>query len=209
METIAVAVSWGLALLVAYLIGSLSGSLLLAPLFGGADVRSRGSGNAGATNALRTGGRTYGATVLVFDLVKGVIAALAVPFVLSLGATAGFVCGAAAVLGHVYPVFFGFRGGKGAATLIGVLLVVLPGALVVGFAVWIATLVASGYVSLATLLGMSGVLLATVFAPSATLAGQLFALAMTALIFYTHRKNIQRLREGREHRFERAMWRRR
>ncbi len=197
------------ALALAYLFGSLSGSLLLARAFGRADPRTSGSGNAGATNALRTGGRGYGAAVLVFDLVKGVIAALVVPMIFSLGFAMALACGAAAVIGHVYPVFFGFRGGKGAATLIGVLLALLPGALLLGLAVWIATLVASGYVGLATLLGMVGVALATLFAPSAGVAAKVFVIAMTVLIFYTHRENIQRLRAGRENRFERVMWRRR
>lgn len=199
-----------IALVLAYLIGSLSGSLLLAGVFGRGDPRAGGSGNAGATNALRTGGRGYGAAVLVFDLLKGVVAALLLPALFGLGFAAALACGAVAVLGHVYPVFFGFRGGKGAATLIGVLLALLPGALLLGVAVWVATLVASGYVGLATLLGMLGVALATLFAPSAGLAAKLFVIAMTALIFYTHRDNIRRLRAGRENRFERIrLWRRR
>lgn len=198
----------GVALIAAYLIGSLSGSLLLARVFGRADPRASGSGNAGATNALRTGGRGYGAAVLVFDLVKGVVAALLLPALFGLGFAAALACGAAAVIGHVYPVFFGFRGGKGAATLIGVLLALLPGALLLGVAVWIATLVATGYVGLATLLGMVGVALATLFAPAAGAAAKLFVIAMTALIFYTHRENIRRLRAGNENRFERVMLRR-
>ena len=198
----------GVALIAAYLIGSLSGSLLLARAFGRADPRASGRGNAGATNALRTGGRGYGAAVLVFDLVKGVVAALLLPALFGLGFAAALACGAAAVIGHVYPVFFGFRGGKGAATLIGVLLALLPGALLLGVAVWIATLVATGYVGLATLLGMVGVALATLFAPAAGAAAKLFVIAMTALIFYTHRENIRRLRAGNENRFERVMLRR-
>lgn len=198
-----------IALVLAYLIGSLSGSLLLARVFGRDDPRASGSGNAGATNALRTGGRGYGAAVLLFDLLKGVVAALLVPAVFGLGFGVALACGALAVIGHVYPVFFGFRGGKGAATLIGVLIALLPGALLLGLTVWVATLVASGYVGLATLLGMLGVALATLFAPSAGLAAKLFVLVMTVLIFYTHRDNIQRLRAGRENRFKRVMLRRR
>lgn len=209
MASTGLAILTVLALGLAYLIGSLAGGLLLAPVFGREDPRRSGSGNAGATNALRTGGRGYGAAVLVFDLLKGVLAALLVPTLFGLGQAAALACGALAVIGHVYPVFFGFRGGKGAATLIGVLLALLPGALLLGFAVWIATLVASGYVGLATLLGMLGVMLATLFAPPAGLAAKLFVLAMTALIFYTHRDNIRRLSSGSEHRFERVMLRRR
>lgn len=196
-----------LALVVAYLLGSLSGSLLLARFFGGADVRAGGSGNAGATNALRTGGRAYGVAVLVFDLAKGVLAGAIVPLVLGLGMAGALACGAAAVIGHVYPVFFGFRGGKGAATLIGVLLALMPMALLVGFAVWIATLATTGYVGFATILGMVGVALAVLVAPGASAAAKVFAIAMTALIVYTHRSNIQRMRAGEENRFTRVMWR--
>ncbi|GAB3671197.1 glycerol-3-phosphate 1-O-acyltransferase PlsY [Salinisphaera aquimarina] len=197
------------ALVAAYLIGSLSGSLLLAPLFGSADPRRSGSGNAGATNALRTGGRGYGAAVLAFDLLKGVVAALLVQAIFGVSQAAAFGCGAMAVIGHVYPVFFGFRGGKGAATLIGVLLVLLPAALLVGLVVWIGTLVTTGFVGLATILGMLAVALTCVVAPAATAAAKLFVIAMTVLIVYTHRENIKRLRAGTENRFERVMWRRR
>lgn len=196
-----------IALLAAYLLGSLPGSLLLAPLFGKADPRTSGSGNAGATNALRTGGRGYGASVLAFDIAKGLLAASLVPMAAGAGPGLAFGCGAAVVLGHVYPVFFGFRGGKGAATLIGVLLALVPGALVVGTAIWIATLVATGYVGLATMLGMAGVMLSCLFAPSALLVARLFTIAATLLIVYTHRENIRRMRAGTENRFERAMWR--
>jgi len=198
-----------LAIVSAYLVGSLAGSLLLARVFGKVDPRTQGSGNAGATNALRTGGRGYGASVLAFDLLKGVIAAWLVPAIFVVGPAAAFACGAAAVIGHVYPVFFGFRGGKGAATLIGVLLVLVPGALLLGVAVWIATLVASGFVGLATILGMVGVALACLFAPAATVAAKVFVVVMTLLIVYTHRDNIRRMRSGTENRFARVMlWRR-
>lgn len=198
-----------LAVAAAYLVGSLAGSLMLARVFGQADLRTQGSGNAGATNALRTGGRGYGAAVLVFDLLKGVIAALLIPALFGVGPAVAFACGAAAVIGHVYPVFFSFRGGKGAATLIGVLLSLVPGALLLGLAVWIAALVASGYVGLATVVGMLGVALACLFAPAATFAAKVFVCAMTLLIFYTHRDNIRRMHAGTENRFARAMlWRR-
>ncbi|MES1923679.1 glycerol-3-phosphate 1-O-acyltransferase PlsY [Salinisphaera sp. T31B1] len=193
----------------AYLIGSLSGSLLLARAFGQADPRTLGSGNAGATNALRTGGRGFGGAVLVFDLVKGMVAGGLLPLIAGVSPAVALACGAAAVIGHVYPVFFGFRGGKGAATLIGVLLVLLPGALLVGFAVWVTTLVASGFVGLATMLGMLAVALAVLVAPAATVAAKWFVVAMTVVIVYTHRENIRRMRAGNENRFARAMLRRR
>lgn len=198
------------AALAAYLMGSLSGGLLLGRFFGQGDLRSSGSGNAGATNALRAGGRTYGLAVLAFDLVKGALAAGLVPWLFGAGVPLAFVCGALAVVGHVWPVFFGFRGGKGAATCIGALLVLLPGALIMGAAVWVATLVASGFVGLATMLGMAGVALACLFAPAASVAAKVFVVCMTVLMVYTHRENIARMRAGNENRFAGAMfWRRR
>lgn len=194
------------ALVLAYLLGSLPGGLLLGRLLGKEDLRRGGSGNAGATNALRTGGRGYGLGVLVFDLVKGVLAAAFLPLLAPLPWLA-FACGAAVVLGHVYPVFYGFAGGKGAATLIGVLLVVAPAALLPGLAVWLACLGLTGYVGLSTVLGMVAVTAALAFRlglwplqPAVA-----FALAMLALTVYTHRGNLRRALAGNENRFERAM----
>ncbi|MDA3942760.1 MAG: glycerol-3-phosphate 1-O-acyltransferase PlsY [Bacteroidetes bacterium] len=198
-----------IAIVAAYLIGSLSGGLILGRFFGQGDLRTSGSGNAGATNALRAGGRGYGLSVLLFDLIKGTVAGGLVPWLVAAAPPLAFTCGAVAVIGHVWPVFFGFRGGKGAATGVGVLLVLLPGALIMGAAVWIAVLVASGFVGLATMLGMVGVALACLFAPAATGAAKVFVVFITVLIVYTHRGNIARMRAGTENRFSRIMfWRR-
>lgn len=194
------------ALVLAYLMGSLSGGLLIGRMLGKEDLRQGGSGNIGATNALRTGGRGFGLAVLVFDLAKGVLAAAFLPLIFPLPWLA-YACGAAAVLGHVYPVFFGFSGGRGAATLIGVLLVVAPAALLPGLEVWLLCLGLTGYVGLSTVLGMVAV--------AATLAFRLgvwppepailFGLAMLVLMLYTHRDNLRRTFAGNENRFERAM----
>lgn len=195
-----------LALVVAYLIGSLSGALLLGRLFGQSDLRTSGSGNAGATNALRSGGKAYGAAVLLFDLLKGVIGAGLVAWLItgSLGGWA-FACGGAVVLGHVYPLYFGFRGGKGVATIIGVLLVLLPVALIAGVVVWVATLVATGFVGLAAVTGMAAIALWCVVTHAALDVPTVFTLVMTALVAYTHRENIARIRAGTEERSTRAM----
>lgn len=197
------------ALILAYILGSVSGSLLLGRLLGQSDVRASGSGNAGATNALRTGGIGYGAAVLLFDLLKGLLAAGVVPQLLAIPEGWAFLCGFLAILGHVYPILHGFRGGKGAATGIGVLSVLLPGGLILGGSIWVAILVATGYVGLATVMGMIGVALSSLLVPGISLAGQVFVLATTLLIVYTHRGNLQRVREGTENRFEKArIWRR-
>lgn len=196
-----------IAVVLSYLLGALSGSLLLAPVFGQDDPRKSGSGNAGATNALRTGGHGYGAAVLVFDLLKGVVAALVIPWLLGIPGAWAFACGAVAVIGHVYPVYFGFRGGKGAATVIGVLLALLPVALGIGVLVWVATLVISGYVGLATLLGMVAVALWCIITHVAVDAASIFVVVMTILVFYTHRGNVKRMRAGNENRFTGIMLR--
>src|SRR5699024_3330217 len=194
---------------IAYLIGSASGGLLLASLFGQGDPRHGGSGNIGATNALRTGGRAYGLTALLFDMIKGVVAAGLVPWLFAVDGPWPFVAGVFAILGHVFPVYYGFRGGKGAATCIGVLLVLMPGSLVFGAAVWVAVLVASGYVGLSTILGMLAVAIASFFVPGLSDAAHIFVIVASIIIIYTHRSNISRMLAGNENRFESArFWRR-
>lgn len=194
------------AVILAYLLGSLSGGLLIGRLLGKEDLRRSGSGNAGATNALRTGGRGFGLGVLIFDLVKGVVVAAFLPLLVPLPWLV-YACGAAAVLGHIYPVFYGFAGGKGAATLIGVLLVVAPTALLPGLAVWLICLGVTGYVGLSTVLGMTAVAAALalrlgLWPPAPAVV---FGLAMLALTVYTHRGNLRRTFAGDENRFQRAM----
>ena len=202
-------------ILAAYLIGSLSGSLLLGRLRG-VDIRQQGSGNAGGTNAFRTQGLRFAAGVVAIDIGKGVLVAwLALrlaPVGGGLSVTAhGYLAAFAAVLGHVWPLWHGFRGGKGAATALGGLLVLWPYAIPPLLIVWIATLVLSGYVGLATVLAALCLPLLAWWSE----AGEprlWFAFAAAALIVYTHRGNLARLRAGTESRFARARllhrWRR-
>lgn len=205
--------------LIAYLLGSLVGSLVLGRLKG-VDIRTQGSGNAGATNALRTQGKAFALAVLLIDFGKGLIAAGLIAWLplpglhnnptLSLGWGAA-ACGAAAVLGHVYPVFFRFRGGKGMATYVGALAALSPLALLAGLAVWAGTLALSGYVSLATVVSVWAVALFALGSDGARSPVFAFALALALFILYTHRSNLRRLRHGTENRFERARllhWRR-
>ena len=192
-------------LLAAYLLGSLSGSLLLGRLRG-VDIRRHGSGNAGGTNALRTLGWRFALGVVVIDVGKGALAAW-----LGLRFAPGWAYPAAAlaVVGHVWPLWHGFRGGKGAATVVGALLVLWPLAVLPLLAAWALVLVASGYVGLSPVLAMASL---PVFAwwQQAGPARTGFALAMALFLLFTHRGNLQRLRRGTESRFERArLWRRR
>ncbi len=204
----------GVKALVAYLLGSISGSLLLGHLRG-VDIRKLGSGNAGGTNALRTQGFMFALWVMVIDVGKGWVAAAwlasanlpglaADPFIDRYWLAAA--CAGAAVLGHVYPVWYEFRGGKGAATLLGVMLGLRPDAFAPVIGVWFAVLLLTGYVGLATMVAVAAfplyVLLASDAPPSSQLA---FGVIMALFVCYTHRANIQRMLAGAEHRSQR-LW---
>ena len=206
----------GLKLLAAYLLGSLSGALLLGRSYG-IDLRTVGSGNAGATNAMRARGPAFALGVAFIDIAKGVIAASiiagaalpGVPVDPDLPRTwIAPACGAAAVIGHVYPFWFDLRGGKGAATFLGVCGALAPELLVPLVLVWMLTLGITGYVGLATVL-------AAAVAPAYVLTAMqnppllAFCIAMALFITYTHRSNLARVRAGTEDRKERLMlWRR-
>lgn len=189
-------------LVLAYLLGSLSGSLLLGRLRG-VDIRQLGSGNAGGTNALRTQGWKFALGTVLVDVGKGVLAAwLALRF----GGGSPWLpwaAAGAAVLGHVYPVFHGFRGGKGAGTLVGVLLVLWPEAVVLMIASWVLVLVLTGYVGLSTIIA-GATLVPLAFQADASTPATVFALALSAFLVFTHRANLARLRAGTEPRFERV-----
>ncbi|GAB4178842.1 MAG: glycerol-3-phosphate 1-O-acyltransferase PlsY [Wenzhouxiangellaceae bacterium] len=202
-----------LAVLAGYLLGSVSGSLVLGRVWG-VDIRSRGSGNAGGTNALRTVGWRFALAVVLIDVGKGALAVWLAPALVSgLGLDAGAdplptaaLAGFAAVIGHVWPVYFGFRGGKGAGTAVGVVAILAPWCLAPLVVVWLVTLLATGYVGLATVLaGLSLVPSMWVFGPR-PLPGVLgaLAIALAVLLVLTHRSNLRRLLDGTEHRFEKA-----
>ena len=201
----------GLRCLLAYFLGSLMGSLLVGSFYGGVDIRTQGSGNAGGTNALRTQGKVFAAWVMLIDVGKGVLAVTLVPVLpLPFGPDAfaawtPALCGALAMVGHVFPLFFGFRGGKGAATFLGVLAVLEPLALLPGLLVFALTLMFSGYVGLSTVLSVFAVAIFTLIRVGYATPLFAFAMAMAFFILYTHRANMQRLLAGNENRFERAM----
>ena len=191
-------------LLLSYLLGSLSGSLLLGRLRG-VDIRSAGSGSAGGTNALRTQGAWFALGTVLVDVGKGALAAwLALRF-LPPALPAGwlYACAFAAAIGHVWPVFHGFRGGKGAATLVGGLAVLWPQVIPATLLVWALSLMWTGYVGFSTIIaGMAVFLTALVWSVDG--ARMLYALAIALFLLFTHRANIARLRRGVEPRFERA-----
>ncbi|NOT88619.1 MAG: glycerol-3-phosphate 1-O-acyltransferase PlsY [Lysobacter sp.] len=189
---------------IAYLLGSLSGSLLLGKLRG-VDIRTQGSGNAGGTNALRTQGVKFALGVVVIDIGKGALAAwLGLRFAQDAHAAwLPYATAFAAGIGHVWPVWHGFRGGKGAATVVGGVAVLWPAAVPVLLAVWLCGLILTGYVGLSTILaGLSIVALALVTHADAVRVA--FAIAVALLLLFTHRANLARLRAGTESRFEKA-----
>jgi glycerol-3-phosphate acyltransferase PlsY len=203
----------GLKSLIAYLLGTLLGSLILGRLKG-VDIRRMGSGNAGATNALRTQGKAFGLSVLIVDMGKGVLAVAWVPALMLPGVGVdphvsrqwlALACGFAVILGHVYPVWFGFRGGKGVATMVGVIGALEPLLLVPLFSIWFLVVLLTGYVGLASMLAGVGLTIAVFrFDPDNTplLA---FCILVTALVIYTHRGNLARMVAGTETR-ARRLW---
>lgn len=198
----------------AYAMGSLLGSQVLTALLGGPDIREMGSGNAGATNALRQRGIKFGLWVLLFDMLKGVVAVAGIPWAAAqlsnlpiLSVQLGMLCGVAVTAGHIWPVFFRFTGGKGIATLLGVYASMTPAALLLALPGFVIVLVLSGYVSLSAL--SAAVLIvfhvACIGPHGAWSPLGAFSLVMLALVVWTHRQNIVRLRYGLEPRFERVM----
>lgn len=202
-------------LFAAYCLGTVMGGMVMGRLRGGVDLRVQGSGNVGASNALRTQGGWFALAVLVIDMLKGVIAALIVPdFAWPLpGAMAGgldalpYACGTAAALGHVYPAWFGFKGGKGAATLTGIYAALLPTALPWMLTSFVLVLVLTGYAGLSTITAaVTALLYVTCFDEHGIFSSAgVFTLAMASLVFYTHRGNLIRVWRGRESRFTRVM----
>ena len=205
----------GLKVLISYLLGSLNGALIVGKLSGGIDIRRLGSGNAGGTNALRTQGAWFAARVMLIDVGKGFVPPWFLPALALPGIPLdpdvsrtwlALACGGAAIVGHCYPVWFNFTGGKGAATAVGALMGLAPGLLLPGALVWGLVLMTTGFVGLATMLAAAAlpVWLAVAGSPG---QGPLLAFlgALTLFIIYTHRANIRRMLDGTENRLEKAM----
>jgi glycerol-3-phosphate acyltransferase PlsY len=205
----------GVKFLISYFIGSLMGSIIVGRLRGGVDIRTMGSGNAGGSNAYRTQGLGFAIGVIVIDVGKGVLGAGVVP-----GLDLPFVpvdpevsrtwltlsCGTAAVFGHVWPIYHRFKGGKGAATFMGTLVVISPVLIIPLVLIWAWLLVLTGYVGLAT---MSAAAALPVWVGITSLPAEqplfIYCAAMAGFIVYWHRSNIARMKAGTEHRNTRLM----
>jgi glycerol-3-phosphate acyltransferase PlsY len=203
----------GVKILIAYVLGTLVGSLILGRLRG-VDIRSMGSGNAGATNALRTQGKMFGFLVLLVDIAKGVAAVWWLPSAVLPGIGIDpeaprewltVACGFAVIVGHVYPVWFDFRGGKGAATVVGVVAAMDLRLLAVLLLSWFIVLLLSGYVGLATMLSTVALAGAVCALQPNNVPLVTFCVVVSAFVIYTHRGNIARMRAGQENRVRR-LW---
>ncbi|CEG07736.1 G3P acyltransferase [Afipia felis] len=188
------AVATALSLAIGYLFGSIPFGLLITRRAGTADLRSIGSGNIGATNVLRTGRKGLAAATLVGDMLKGTAAVLLARYLF--GDDAAIAAGLGAFLGHILPVWLKFKGGKGVATYIGVLLGLWWPAALIFCAVWLAIAAITRYSSLAALIASAVIpplLLWLQYLPLATL----FAV-LSAILWFKHRANIRRLMDGSE-----------
>ena len=200
-----------LALVLAYFLGSIPFGHIIVKLKTGKDVRASGSGATGATNVLRTAGKMLGILTFALDIVKGVVAVLAARWLTGVGwgDTTWLVAGAAmlATIGHIFPVWLGFKAGKGVATGLGVFLAIAPLAALCAFALFILIVAKTRYISLGSIIG-TVVMIPLILLwngwvwPNPFLPQMLVAIAVVAgLIVAKHRDNIKRLMAGTENKF--------
>ncbi len=190
--------------LIAYLLGSIPTSVWIGKSFYNIDVREFGSGNAGATNTFRVLGKKAGIPVLIFDILKGSLAvALAYMSGFEIASTE-FInlqlgLGVAALIGHIFPVFAGFRGGKGVATILGIVICIVPAACSLALVVFLLVLFSTRIVSLSSMLGgVSFPIFLNLVLGNSNPILTVFSIVVAALLIITHRKNIERLLKNEE-----------
>ncbi|MFC1565940.1 glycerol-3-phosphate 1-O-acyltransferase PlsY [Candidatus Neomarinimicrobiota bacterium] len=205
-----------LLLLLSFITGSFPTSIIFGKLVKGIDIREHGSGNAGGTNVFRVLGWKPALVVVIIDIFKGWLPTAIYATILLKGqsiADVGVIqilCGFAAVLGHTYTIFAGFRGGKGIGTLAGMLIALFPIAFPLCLLAFVITLILTGYVSLSSIMATVALPIILLILPifgieQGSLSLLIFALLIPWFAIYTHRSNIVRLRNGTENRFEKAM----
>lgn len=203
----------GVKITLAYAVGAIMGGLVVGYVRGGVDIRAVGSGNVGGTNALRTQGKAFAFFVMLIDVGKGIVAVAFLPQLAFPGIgfdpeidreLLTYAVGLAAVVGHVFPVWADFRGGKGGATAAGLLAYLAPAVAVPVIGAWLVVVFFTGYVGLAT---VSAAWLGAVYVALTGLPEQrsflIFASLLAAFITYTHRGNLRRMWDGTESRFGR------
>ncbi len=205
-----------LILFASYLTGSIPTSIIIGKAAKGIDIREHGSGNAGGTNVYRVLGWKYALVVVAFDVFKGwlptaVYATSLQNLPIQDIGVIQILCGFAAVLGHIYTIFAGFKGGKGVGTVGGMLIALFPTAVPLCLIVFVITLILTGYVSVGSILASISLPIFLFILPPlgiadpAPLSLLIFSLLIPWFIIFTHRSNISRLRNGSENRFEKAM----
>lgn len=205
----------GLKFTLGYGLGGVMGALVVGRLLGGADIRSVGSGNVGATNALRAYGKAPAAAVMLIDVGKGILAAALIPGLrlpgVGLDPEVGrellvYAVAFAAILGHVFPVWFDFRGGKGGATAAGLLCYLAPAVAVPIIGAWVLVALVTGYVGLATITAaIAAAAYVGILGWPEQQALFIFACCVALVIVFTHRGNIERMINGTESRFHRFL----
>lgn len=194
-------------IILAYLLGSIPSAVWIGKKYYGIDIREYGSKNAGTTNMLRVLGRRAALPVFALDFLKGFVAVTVIELlqhdsligmndIINLKIVAVF----AAVLGHIFPIFAGFRGGKGVATLVGAITGIYPPVVMLCFGVWLVILMMTHYVSLASMIAGCCFPIFTIISPKVNRSESfvIFSFITAALLIYTHRKNIERLKTGSE-----------
>ncbi len=194
-----------LLLIIAYLLGSIPNAVWIGKKYYGIDVREHGSKNAGSTNVLRVLGRRAALPVFVLDILKGFVAVtltqllnylpdVSNEWIINLGIIAVFIV----VLGHIFPIFAGFKGGKGVATLVGAVIGINPPVVLLCLGVWLVVFMVSHYVSLSSMIAGVCLPIFTIISPTAnkSLPFVIFTVVIAVLLIWTHRKNIDRLIVG-------------
>lgn len=190
--------------IVAYLLGSINSSIIISKLFSQSDIRNHGSGNAGATNTLRVLGKKAAALVVIGDGLKGVLAVLAARYVahaLSEGSAAEYIAAVFVVLGHVFPVFFGFRGGKGIMTSIAVVFTLSPSIGAILVVIFVVLVLLFNYISLASVISALCFPILVLIMESGDILYMVCALIIAIIAVVKHHTNIARLVKGTENKF--------
>ena len=191
-----------LVALIAYLVGSINFAIIFSKKFAGFDVREKGSKNAGTTNVLRTVGKGAAALTLICDILKGVVAVLIAMLAAKIWQGTDieilkYLAGLFAIIGHTFPVYYGFKGGKGVATALGILLIVNPqiGIICLSFALII--MIATRWVSLGSILAATLFPILTIFMVN-NIGAKIISILIGVLVIFNHRSNITRLKNGTE-----------
>jgi glycerol-3-phosphate acyltransferase PlsY len=188
--------------LVGYLLGSINFAIIICKRMAGFDIREKGSKNAGTTNVLRTVGKQAAAMTLICDILKGVVAVLLAMLAAYIWDDADaealkYLAGLMSIIGHTFPVYYGFRGGKGVATSLGVLLIVNPQIGLICLVFALVIIIATRWVSLGSILAATLFPILTIFMSDSFFA-KLISVIMAVLVIFNHRTNLRRLKDGTE-----------